>query len=808
MKLDEYGAAFFVEDLSDSEDEDNFPPELATSPIPGSNPDLVVKDGSSSSVNRSLLDDFNAVAAEQAEEEQQENDNATKAVPIPVTADAAAGHKGKLNRKKRKRRQNLRHSRNSSRSSLKEIAGGAPAQEERDSSESSSAADGGGVNRKTSVTASTDGLEDGDENDGDDEETDTTAAAAAVVASTPLVKGGAAAESKLALRLELDDQKGGNNNNAVPSSSFLSHKSDEQSLLLSRLGGEATIDSILDSQAKQEQAASAAAAASGPGPGRVDYFSEPEMSPVASPLGSRPGTPNILSDSEYETKQRQPSASSEADDGATQQSWEWGKLPSMPNQVAAAGAKEQKEDAEKALSKAKGEGKAEGGAGGKEIKRQRTWTFSLWSKTNKEEGDKEEGAASRGGVYLDDIKDDQEMLSIYVGSSSHREQQSAAGGSVGVSSGSGSVGHIPHQHLVDDDAESGKGPSLPMSPHSVEGAIGGPPAQTRMRYDSSDDEHNKQHLLVPGSRLLPGVAISLCGGLDAASVATMTDETSSKESAEAAAGKEAFSPALFEQGLISYDDFEMHLRNPETRKSLFSNPDLVARIGDTYYKFPDAVPVIMSAVLYGRRLPPELAPKGVTVTSTDKKASGTPDADLDVEAAFSASRETSPNTKSARSSWWPFGSRREQQEQQQKQQQGSTEKLPNALEEGEVAKEGAEKAVASTPAGVEMVSEVKRPEVARESSVESTAAPQQQQASSSNPKVEAAANSSEGESDPDLRALSDGVKSGGSKKKFKKSLRLTSEDIVRTWFENAYVESNIIIYISFVEASGPETWCE
>ncbi len=42
MKLDEFGAAFFVEDVSEGEElEGNFPPELATSPIPGSNPDAL-----------------------------------------------------------------------------------------------------------------------------------------------------------------------------------------------------------------------------------------------------------------------------------------------------------------------------------------------------------------------------------------------------------------------------------------------------------------------------------------------------------------------------------------------------------------------------------------------------------------------------------------------------------------------------------------------------------------------------------------------------------------------------------------------
>jgi hypothetical protein len=46
------------------------------------------------------------------------------------------------------------------------------------------------------------------------------------------------------------------------------------------------------------------------------------------------------------------------------------------------------------------------------------------------------------------------------------------GGTRSVSGSSGAPVPVPNV-VVDDDAESGNGPSLPMSPHSVEGAIGG-----------------------------------------------------------------------------------------------------------------------------------------------------------------------------------------------------------------------------------------------------------------------------------------------------------------------------------------------
>ena len=65
---------------------------------------------------------------------------------------------------------------------------------------------------------------------------------------------------------------------------------------------------------------------------------------------------------------------------------------------------------------------------------------------------------------MDDLKDDDaEMLQIYVGRGRSRDGCTASSSNV----------QVPNV-VVDDDAESGNGPSLPMSPHSVEGAIGGP----------------------------------------------------------------------------------------------------------------------------------------------------------------------------------------------------------------------------------------------------------------------------------------------------------------------------------------------
>ena len=133
------------------------------------------------------------------------------------------------------------------------------------------------------------------------------------------------------------------------------------------------------------------------------------------------------------------------------------------------------------------------------------------------------GSRDRGndvpGVYLDDLKvtktglssnvqrsfsnglllfvplqDDEEMISLYVGSS-RRGLDVAHPNSLATAAGG--TGLIPNPNVIgtihdEEDAESGKGPSLPMSPHSVDGAIGGRSVKPPGYPESSDDEMKQQ----------------------------------------------------------------------------------------------------------------------------------------------------------------------------------------------------------------------------------------------------------------------------------------------------------------------------
>lgn len=468
MKLDDNGAAFFVEGLDESEQLE-LPPELATSPLPNVSMDDPPKWDAAQreACNRSLLQDFD----EDATADDTCNDDIDNASHLT---------KNKLNRSKRKKKRS-KHSRSGSKASLKEIISS-------------------GGNEVATPPAS--------------------------IPSTPA--------------------------HQTESSSVVTETG--TSLLLSRLPLDS--DQVVGSDDKESEKESNSLPLALER--KLQYFSEPEISPGTSPMGSRPGSP-VMSDTEFETKGKRGSISGAPGAGNSkeaEQSWEWGKLPSSTTP-------QHSKDMNKKEKKANADVNAD------QIKSGSGWGISeyLFGRQSKDKKNIDEAP----GVYLDDLKgDDEEMLKIYLGSRPRTNTMS-------------------HDN---DDAESGNGPSLPMSPHSVEGAIG-------------------YHVNVEADRpLLPAVDISLCGN------------------------DHEFSQTLFEQSKISFDDFVIHM---EENPNILTNPSLVVRIGDSYYKWETAAPIIMSHVLYSRSLPQNLIDK---------------------------LKGSKPSSKASdrKSSWWPFGSRKEKEE--------------------------------------------------------------------------------------------------------------------------------------------------
>ncbi|XP_063993759.1 phosphatidate phosphatase LPIN3 isoform X2 [Diachasmimorpha longicaudata] len=119
--------------------------------------------------------------------------------------------------------------------------------------------------------------------------------------------------------------------------------------------------------------------------------------------------------------------------------------------------------------------------------------------------------------------------------------------------------------MDEEDTESGNGPSLPQSPNSVEGAIGGPKS-----LDSDFDEH-KQSMFDSNF----DVSLSLCGGLD-------TDNGPTEES--------------FHQNQLRFEDICTDIK-------LFENPNLVVKINGKFYNWTSACPIIVTLAAYQRCLP-------------------------------------------------------------------------------------------------------------------------------------------------------------------------------------------------------------
>ncbi|XP_034185718.1 phosphatidate phosphatase LPIN isoform X3 [Osmia lignaria lignaria] len=117
----------------------------------------------------------------------------------------------------------------------------------------------------------------------------------------------------------------------------------------------------------------------------------------------------------------------------------------------------------------------------------------------------------------------------------------------------------------EEDTESGNGPSLPQSPNSVEGAIGGPKS-----LDSDFEE--PKHSIFDNNM---DISLSLCGGLD-------TETGPSKEA--------------FHQNLLHYEDI---CSDPK----LYENPNLVVKINGKFYNWATACPIVMTYAVFQRHLP-------------------------------------------------------------------------------------------------------------------------------------------------------------------------------------------------------------
>ncbi|BFZ21406.1 hypothetical protein BsWGS_24446 [Bradybaena similaris] len=244
----------------------------------------------------------------------------------------------------------------------------------------------------------------------------------------------------------------------------------------------------------------------------VTPYSDPESSPIGSPMWSRPETPK--SDTEVDRQHAEENQTSVLMDNSA--TWPWGKFPTsadtLPSRAEQHAMEENKVDT----------GKSSSGF------------MSIWRPST---GKKTE---MPGDIYLDDLAnlEDPEMTRIYLGRPrfvfvcDFREKE--------------------------DDTESGRGQSLPQSPNSVEGAVGGP-----VSFTMSEVRH------------LGPVALSLCGGLNEPEGITLDK---------------------FMQKVVTFEDLAENT-------NITLNPDLVVKIHDKYYNWATAGPMVLSQIVFHKQLP-------------------------------------------------------------------------------------------------------------------------------------------------------------------------------------------------------------
>ncbi|GAB6023126.1 hypothetical protein CHUAL_007210 [Chamberlinius hualienensis] len=283
-------------------------------------------------------------------------------------------------------------------------------------------------------------------------------------------------------------------------------------------------------------------------------LSDGEGTPLegCSPSGSRPSTPK--SDTEYEMRKMELSVNSE--DSQNQWSWTWGELPVPPQSSPQI-------DRDAPFSDDDSSSKA------KQIKKdqadQRSMLGGVFKLMGMSRNTNNPNAAPNvltedKGMTLDDLSSsdlDPEIAALYLSTNSKWSSQSKGKESAVV------------PVVKDEDTESGNGSSLPHSPHSVDGAIGGP--QTTC-VDSDGEESTVQSEL----KEFNDVAFSLCG-----SVLNCSAEVAHRK---------------FQKSVISY---EQYCNDP----NIFANPDLMVRVNGKYCSWASAAPMLMSFVLFQKPLP-------------------------------------------------------------------------------------------------------------------------------------------------------------------------------------------------------------
>ncbi|KAF6213009.1 hypothetical protein GE061_010723 [Apolygus lucorum] len=249
----------------------------------------------------------------------------------------------------------------------------------------------------------------------------------------------------------------------------------------------------------------------------IHFFSDTEITPGSSPRDGHDFAP-VQSDTEFETSKRttagETSPNAASDDQP--QSWRWGELPTSNTE-------ENKQESQKWMLQN---------------------MLGFMKKTKHIRHKSNDGSE---GIYLSDLNsEDPEMAALYL-PKAYRQ--------------SGNTNDYVTEEGREEDAESGNGPSLPQSPHSVEGAICGPKS---LEVDF-------------GKWYRDDMAISLCG-LNA-------------------------TPEQFADNLVSHNELAL---DP---LAVMNHPKLVVRIDGKILAWKVAAPMLLSMAIFHKPLPQDMVEK-------------------------------------------------------------------------------------------------------------------------------------------------------------------------------------------------------
>ncbi|XP_067142408.1 phosphatidate phosphatase LPIN1 [Centruroides vittatus] len=292
--------------------------------------------------------------------------------------------------------------------------------------------------------------------------------------------------------------------------------------------------------------------------GELHPFSDGDVTPPCSPPESRPPSPK--SDTEFEIQKNDAICQTECDEV----SWDWGELPSIP--------KKSMDGKGKLIPKVEllsSDDEDQINKSNKTEEEKRSMLSGMWNFMRSTK--KLRHMPESEGIYLDDLNFndlDPEIAALYL--PKFRSQYP--------------IVRVKNQ-LLEDDAESGNGPSLPQSPRSVEGVLEGSHG-----LDSDvDDRHSSYNYY---SKYYDDLAVSLCGGLQ---------DTEGE-----------IPDQCFLQSRVTYDDF---LQNT----SLLQNPNLVIRMGGKYYNWQTAAPMLLSLAMFQRPLPEKIISQLIDAHMPKKK---------------------------------------------------------------------------------------------------------------------------------------------------------------------------------------------